>query len=272
MFDPVCFRLGPISIHWYGVMMALGFFAGLATWFWLGRGTRRDFNFCADLLFWIMLSGIVGARVAYVIAEWGNFRKDWTAVIRVDQGGLIFYGGFIAAVAAVIVFARVRHQRLFALSDFVVTALPLAHAFGRVGCWMNGCCFGQRHDGPLAITYPSDSAPWLHQVYASEITRFTERSLPVHPVQLYEAAFNLALFALLLLMYRRRPRDGAVTGWYFVLYPAGRFALETLRGDERTLCLGVSVAQALSLGLIPAGLGFLAFAGRKQPDRSAPPA
>ena len=237
--------------------MALAFLAGLANWVWLGRREKRSLNVCADLLFWIMVGGIAGARVAYVLSDLRAFLEHPVSILRVDQGGLIYYGGFLGAVAAVAIYARRHREPLLKLGDFVITSLPLGHALGRIGCYANGCCFGRPHDGPFSVTYPAQSAPWWSQVYAGTITRFAPSTIPVHPVQLYEAAFDLLLYAVLVLVYRRGRADGRVTAAYLLLYSAWRFWAETLRGDERVLWLGLSVAQVLSMALFVAGCGFL---------------
>lgn len=244
--------------------MAAGFLAALATWGWLGRRERRDMAFCTDLLLWIMVAGIVGARLAYVLSDAEEYLKNPLSILRVDQGGLIFYGGFLAAVAVVVVVARRRKEPVLRLGDLVVTALPIGHALGRLGCFVNGCCYGKPFSGPWGVSYPSESAPWWGQVYAQSITRFSPRSLPVHPVQLYESAFNLALYALLIFIYRRRWKDGAVVATYAILYPAWRMWVETLRGDERMQRMGLDVAQWLSLLFMLGGIG-LALYLRKRP-------
>jgi len=255
--NPVCFRIGSFPVHWYGVMMALGFFAGLANWTWLGRKRGWNFNFCSDLLFWIMVSGIAGARVAYVISDLDSFREEPWTVFFVHQGGLIFYGGLIGGVLAVFVFARVRGVNSRALLDLVASSTPLGHAFGRIGCFLNGCCHGKVDSGPLAVTYPAESLAWWQQVHEGLLASTAARSLAVTPVQLYEAALNLLTYLLLVHLYRGTRRHGLVCGVYFVVYACCRFVLEFLRGDARVTWLGLSVAQILSFALVLAGAGLL---------------
>jgi phosphatidylglycerol:prolipoprotein diacylglycerol transferase len=259
---PVLFRIGGFTINWYGVLMALGFGAGLWNWTRLGRREGRDYAFCADFLFWVMAAGLIGARTAYVLANLGEFRDEPWTVFFIHRGGLVFYGGFLAAVPAVAVFAKRRGERPLALMDFAVTSVPLAHALGRVGCFINGCCFGGIHRGLLSVRYPDGSYPLWYHMSLGLVGREERWSLPVHPVQLYEAAFDLALYALLVLVYRRRTRDGRVGALYLLVYPAGRFALEFLRGDERIRWMGLTVAQLVCLGLWAAGAALWA-AGRR---------
>jgi phosphatidylglycerol:prolipoprotein diacylglycerol transferase len=259
---PVMFRIGSFAVHWYGVAMALGFAAGLANWLALGRGRGRDYNFCMDLLFWIMASGLAGARLAFVLSDPRPFLAKPLSVFYIHQGGLIYYGGFAAAVAAVLAFAGSRRQKRLALLDFTVTSVPLAHAFGRVGCFVNGCCFGATYSGALSVSYPRDTAPWWFHLCRGMIGREDRHSLPVHPVQLYEAAFNLALYAALLAFYSRRPRDGRVSALYLLLYPAGRYLLEFLRGDERMRWAGLTAAQGVCVALFACGAALWLLAGR----------
>ncbi len=230
--DPVCFHIGPRPIYWYGLMVAAAFLACMAHLALLGKKEERPAAFVSDLGFWIMIGAILGARTAYVLANWAEFAAAPGLIFRVDQGGLIYYGGLIGAALATIAFARLKREPLWPLWDFIATALPLGHAIGRVGCFLNGCCYG-------ALS----ALPW--SVSAGGGLR--------HPVQLYEALYNLALFALLLRLYPRRPRDGRLAALYLILYPLGRLVLEFFRGDDRLRWLGIPVAQEVSLGLLLAG-------------------
>ena len=260
----ICFNIGRLPIYWYGVMMALGFFCGLASWTVLGRREGRNFNFCADLLFWIMVSGIIGARLVYVVSDFRYFLVKPLMILRVDQGGLIYYGGFIGATLAIFVFAKIRSEKLLPLSDFTITSVPLAHAFGRIGCFLNGCCHGKEYDDLFAVSYPSDSFAWWLQTHMGKINRFEPRSLPVHPVQLYEAAFNVVLYLFLIWAYRRRRQDGGIIALYLLTYSFARFWFEFLRGDERMKWMGLSVAQLISAFLFLVGVGLLVTSRRSQ--------
>ena len=199
-----------------------------------------------------MIGGIVGARVAYVLANLKYFRAVPAEIIRVDQGGLVFYGGFIGAGVVLLAFTHIYRRPFWATVDLVVTALPLGHAFGRIGCFLNGCCGGR-----LA---PSGS--------------LASFGLERYPVQLFESAFNLVLYAFLFWFYlnpsRRRP--GRVICLYLMIYPVGRFLLEFLRGDERIRVgfLGsLDVAQIVSLVLVATGVTLYGILRRHDyPDRA----
>lgn len=243
--DPVCFYIGARPVYWYGVMVAAGFLACLAHLTVLGMREKRGSSYGSDVAFWIMLFGIIGARVAYVAANAHYYLQQPMAVFRVDQGGLIYYGGFIGAFAAGIVYARIKKISIPALADFVVSALPLGHFFGRIGCFINGCCYGAATDLPWSVC---------------------QHGAGRHPVQIYEASLNLAIYFALLCAYRRKKRDGQVLAVYLVAYPLGRFMLEFLRGDERLGWHGLAYAQVISLALLVTGLvlAYIVFGPRQQ--------
>lgn len=234
--SPICFHIGSRPVYWYGVMLALAFLAAIGHWQVLTRRTgKHDMAFASDLAFWLMVGGIVGARVAYVVANIDYFRAAPLEIIRVDQGGLIYYGGLIGASIVFVGFARVHRTGILDLADFAITALPLGHALGRIGCFLNGCCQGRLAEG----------AGWA------------ALGLDRYPVQLYEAAFNGFVYGLLFRQYLRRDanRPGLILAAYLLVYPAGRFVLEFMRGDERLRFGALSAAQYLSLILMATGLG-----------------
>lgn len=241
--DPVCFYIGNRPVFWYGIMAALGFLACVVHLVIRGIREKRPASFGSDVAFWMMLSGIIGSRLAYVGANMGYYLQNPWAIIRLDQGGLIYYGGFVGAFIAGVVFARVNKLSILNLADYVVSALPLGHAFGRIGCFLNGCCYGS-----VSIL------PW--SVWQQDARR--------HPVQLYEAILNLAIYVLLFLIYRRRRQDGEVLAVYCITYSLGRFLLEFLRGDERLGWHGLTFAQGISLVIFSAGLILAAVLFRKR--------
>ncbi|NLG35153.1 MAG: prolipoprotein diacylglyceryl transferase [Lentisphaerae bacterium] len=255
---PVLFEIFGKEIYSYGVMSALGFLAAILTWLWMGRREFRPEGFAADLGFWLMASGIIGSRAAYVIANWPYYRDAPLEIIRIDQGGLIFYGGLILASAALIVFARRHRLPLWHAADFAIPGLAIGHALGRIGCFLNGCCYG-RPVGDHAcgavcgITYPPVSEPG--RLFAG---------IPLYPVQLIESACLLVIWGILLAVYPRRRKDGAVFALYLLLYPPCRFLLEYLRGDERMGALQLDVAQIVSIALFLAGLLLFALLPRQR--------
>ena len=244
MIDPIAFTVLGRPIYWYGILVALGFMAAVLHWNALARREKLPEGLGSDLGLIVILGGVLGARLAYVLANFSHYRAHPLEILRIDQGGLIFYGGFVLATLFVIIFARVRQLPLLRLGDFTVSALPLGHAFGRTGCFINGCCYG----APTTV-------PWA--TYSADAMR--------HPVQLYEVGFNLLLYFFLHLMLRRHTRPGLVAAAYMIGYGCWRFAIEFLRGDERLRVPGLDVAQLVSLGLIAIGLGMALLLRRRAP-------
>lgn len=264
---PILFQFGSFTLRSFGLMMAIGF--GLAWWAAarLGRGTHRNADYLSSLTVAIMLSGILGARLAYVAEHWSaEFAGHPAAILRIDQGGLMFYGGLAGAALAAGVFVRRHRERLLDVSDLLLAVLPLGHALGRVGCFLNGCCHGRPTGSALGVRFPAQSPAWWVQFDDALIGRNAPCSLPVWPTQLLEAAANLLLFAALYRLYRRHPRRGVVSACYLIGYAAIRFAVEGLRGDARMPVGQVSIGQAISLALFLAGLALLVWARRTQHD------
>ena len=257
---PDLLDLGFIHLHTYGALMAVGF---LLSWHLIERlSGRKDLS---NLLVLLMVAGVVGSRLAYVIEHWqAEFAAAPLRIIRVDQGGLMFYGGFILASLVFALWCRRRHERPLALLDLFSTVIPLAHACGRLGCFCYGCCYGLRSDSPLAVAFPARSPAWHEQLHAGLIAASAPRALPVLPTQLFEAAALLVLFTALYFAYRRFSArlPGAVAGAYLVGYGVIRFALEYVRGDPRWAWAALSISQLISLGIITAGAAVWGWAWR----------
>lgn len=264
----VLFSIGPVTLHTYGLFMAIGFLAGWQVAVRLCRRTDQNPDSLTSLLTWLMVSAIVGARTAYVLEHWkAEFADAPLSVLRFDQGGLMFYGGLIAAALVLVAYARVMRQHVFQITDLVLTVVPLGHAFGRIGCFMHGCCFGKITHSCIGVAFPKGSPAWWEQAYASPplIPQTALESLPVIPTQLIESAANLALFVVLFRLYpRRRHELGFITGCYLLGYAALRFLIEYLRGDPRFAVGPFSIGQTISLGIFAGGLLCLVYSQKKR--------
>ncbi len=247
--DPVAFHLGPLSIRWYGIFFALGFLAGYQMLQWRAKKGRIGGEEAANLTFVGIVAGVIGARLLYVITNWtaplnaqgGTFRDNWLEIIRIDHGGLVFYGGFILASLAVVGWCRWKKLPLGEAADLFAPALPLAHAFGRIGCLFNGCCYGRVTDGCIGWHYPHGTIPG---------------DAGVIPTQLFEAIANIGIMALLLLAEKRLPRRGQLMALYLLLYACVRFGDEFLRGDypkDQYLWGVFTPAQGVCFLLLPLG-------------------
>ncbi len=219
-------------------MIAAGFLAALFNWSCLAKREGKPREYAGDLGFWLLLSGIIGARVAYILANWDYYAQTPLEIILINKGGLVYYGGFLAAAGAAVIFNRIRREPFWPFTDFAITSLPLGHAFGRFGCFLNGCCYGRESEFFSSLS---------HQAYQK------------HPVQLYEAFGELAVFIILLNVYKRKSGTGLVFSLYLVLYPILRFVCEFFRGDPRLRAGSLTLAQIASLSLLLAGAALLSW-------------
>lgn len=228
---PILFSFGPLRIYSYGVLVAMGVLSAILL---LRSSARRLIlhpDVIVDLAIATVVSGFVGARIFYVIQFWDQFRKTPMDVFKIWEGGIVVYGGLIGGLIGFTVFIRLRKLSFLPLLDVFVPALAFAQGFGRLGCFMNGCCFGKPTTLSWGILFP-----------------FLESQ--VHPTQLYEAAFCFALALFLLLLSRKTIPAGSVSAAYFILYPMGRFTIEFFRGDNARIFMDLTLAQWISIGSI----------------------
>jgi phosphatidylglycerol---prolipoprotein diacylglyceryl transferase len=245
---PDLIDLGILHLRTYGACMAIGF---LVCWWLIERlGHRKDLS---NFILSLMVSGVVGSRIAYVVEHWqSEFAAHPERIVRVDQGGLMFYGGLILAIVVFFSWCIIRRERPLALANLLCTVIPLGHAFGRIGCFFYGCCYGRDSDAWCAVTFPMGSPSWFEH---------NRRMVSVLPTQLFEAAALLALFAVLFVVYRRARRFTA--GVYLVGYAAIRFGMEYLRGDPRAAVGPFSISQTISIAMAALGFAFLVCDARR---------
>lgn len=263
------FAVGGFQLHAYGLMLAIGFVACYFLARRLARLTGRDPGEVDTLVMVAAVCGILGARLVYVLQFWHepqgqtglSFAEAPMQVFQLWKGGLVYYGGFVAAALGLFVYGLMRRGRepVRALLDYCVVFVPLGQAFGRVGCFFHGCCFGGRTGSALGVCFPQGSPAWQRQVGEGMLSPYAAHALPVWPTQLFEAAGCAALFVALWWLFRlRRDRLGLCCGVYALAYGALRFVGECLRDDPRgEPFLGLTFSQNVSVALILLGLGFL---------------
>lgn len=245
---PIAFHLGPFTVHWYGVMVALAFLAGL--WTASRRSLREGIpsEKILDLGPWLIVGAILGARTLYVVSYWKEQfagRPIWE-IFMVQHGGLVYYGGLVGASLGCIVYARVKKLPLWRLADIIAPSIALGYVFGRIGCLMNGCCYGRACSLPWAIQFPPG-----HETHPAGAP-----ATPVHPTQVYDALLNLGLYAGLAWLHRRKKYDGQVFATYLVGYAVLRSFVEVFRGDYPQYYLGgwATPAHLVSIAILVGGL------------------
>ncbi|MDD4098179.1 MAG: prolipoprotein diacylglyceryl transferase [Lentisphaeria bacterium] len=260
MIDPVAFKLGPLAVRWYGICIAAGLVAGFNLQLW--RAKKYDFtqDQVSDITFLAMGAGLVGARLLYVLRFWQQeFAGRFWDIFKIHQGGLVFYGGFLGAVLALVLLAHRRRWPVWRLADLIAPALALGHAFGRIGCLINGCCFGFPYHGPGAIRYPAWTDGFLNSVVAVQAEKGLLQpaadlawSAPTFPLEGVAALGNLAICLILLWLEKRQWFRKRLFLAYIVMYTVGRFLLEFGRGDYLVKIAGLTPAQITCLWLLPA--------------------
>jgi phosphatidylglycerol:prolipoprotein diacylglycerol transferase len=260
-----------IALHSYGLLIA----AGLAVGIWLAsrEGARRGFDRgrVLDLAFWLVVAGLIGSRLTYGLVNarsfvracldgTGPWWRDCTNLFAIWEGGLVVYGGVAAAAIVALLFARREGWSFGDVGDLFAPALAVGHAFGRLGCFAAGCCFGKETTARFGVAFPRSSVAFDVLERAGAIPIGASETPPLHPTQLYEAAGELALFGLLCaLRPRLRRRPGALLLCYLGLYALLRFVIEIFRGDVlRGFPIELETPRlALWLGLPPAEPIFL---------------
>lgn len=232
-------------IQTFGLCVATGIFLA---WMVVERLYKRPE--LSNLVFVLIISGLIGARITHVVQYWheDGFDRNFAAAFQIWNGGLVFYGGLIAGAIAFAVWCFLKRPNILHLANVLCVGIPLGHAFGRIGCFFHGCCWGKVSDSALAVTFPSRSPVWG----AHRASDFASRSLPVLPTQLFEAAALLILFAVLFFVYKKFKNYTA--GLYMIGYSVIRFFMEFLRDDPRPELYGLSSAQNVSICLFVLGI------------------
>ena len=264
---------GPIAlpVHSYGVMIATGFVVAIALAQREARRRGQDTERIGDLAFWVIVAALAGSRLYFIAVNLGDYLGERAFVfvggIRIPrmlvvwEGGLVFYGGFIAAALTTWWYLRRHRMSFLPYADTLIPSVAVGHFFGRLGCFAAGCCWGSVSHAhlPWLAKFPPRSL--AYQAFAQRpnaadllaADRLT--TLPVHPTQLYESFGELGLFALLVLVVRPRKRfDGQVLATWLMAYAVLRSVVELFRGDvERGVVAGLGVGQWTSILIFAAG-------------------
>ncbi len=244
---PVMFHWGPVTLRWYGFLIASAVIIGLNLSQWLAAKRQIDPDLLNDLALWLVVAAIPCARLYYVAFEWPNYAQHWGRIFAIWQGGIAIHGALIGGTIATLLFVR-RHQLSFwNLLDVLVPSVILGQAIGRWGNFFNSEAFGSPTDLPWKLYIPPANRP--SSLAGSDY---------FHPTFLYESLWNLAIFGVLVtlffygLRHPQRIKTGAIACCYLIGYSLGRVWIEGLRTDS--LMIGpLKVAQVVSLGLIALG-------------------
>lgn len=239
---PVLIEVGGIQIPSYGLMLAVSFLAAL--WYVKRKAPRFDISplVVETLAFYVMVGVVIGGRLLYVAFHWAQYQNDLLGIIRIWEGGMMFFGGFLGGFLLGALYLRKQKISIPKISDLVAPSLGLGLFFTRIGCFLNGCCFGEPSQLPWAVRFPPDCVAGTSPVGTQAL----------HPAQLYESIFGLALFFFLNNRLGKSLRNGVVFAQFLIFYGMFRFGIDLIRYYENSANYWIN--QVIALGLIIAGI------------------
>jgi phosphatidylglycerol:prolipoprotein diacylglycerol transferase len=244
---PTVLRIGNLHIYSYGVMLFISFVCGIAIVEHRAKKFGVDSKKVTDLALWVLLAVVLGSRLFYVAFHWDEFKNDLIGIIAFWRGGLaglMFYGGFLGGIIAGFLFVYLNKLPVRKLMDAVAPAIMLGEGFTRIGCFLNGCCFGAPTSGPFGVIFPPNSpagATFLGQ--------------PIQPTQLYSSAAGFILFFFALSLEKRKLKPGVLAAVMLIIYSLFRFAIDFVRYYENSANLWGN--QIVALGMTAVGIALL---------------
>lgn len=254
----------PLTLHTYGVLLALAFLAGLWVANRQAKRTGLDAARITDMAVYVLIGGLLGAKLLLLLVEWPFYSRNPRELFSLVQSGGVFYGGLLGALPVAWWYARRHGLPPWSTADVLAPGVALGQAIGRLGCFAAGCCYGRPTDVPWAVTFTD--------IYTTRAVG-TPLDVPLHPTQLYEATATLLIFGFLLWLSKRKPFHGQIALAYVFLYAVARFVIEFYRGDAaRGTVLGgwVSTSQFISILMVVAVLLIYPYVNRKQRVAPAP--
>ncbi len=255
---PILLQLGALPIRSYGLLIAVAFMVGI--WIARRRATKNGYDpdIIIDLSVIVILVSIIGARLAYVFVRWEYYQHDIPGIFQIWEGGLAQYGGMVAGALVGLWFFRRRGVDMWAGADLVAPSLAMGVTIGRIGCFLNGCCYGKVCEHPWGVVFSESSIAGM---------RFP--GVALHPTQLYEALLGLVVFFVLLAVDRRKPFEGFLLWLFVILLSVYRFFIEPLRYHEsvsmafRSGNVALSNNQVFGVALVLLSVGFMVYLSRR---------
>ncbi len=258
---PKLISIGSFYIPTYGVLVALAFLAGLSVTLRLSKRIGLPSEKVTNLVVYCAIAGIGGAKLFMFLFDLPEYLHDPGQIFTFQtlQAAGVFHGGFVAALIVAVLYMRKQRLPVWQTMDAFAPGVAIGQAIGRLGCFAAGCCWGRECDLPWGVRFRSD--------FAAPVPL----DRPLHPVQLYESAADLAIFGILFWYFKRTPRRGNVIALYLILYSTARFIIEFYRVHEQSLVGPFSLTQWIALGLLLLGVVFL-LRPRQQNPLGAPDA
>lgn len=228
------FRIGPLVIHGYGLMIAVGFLLCVVMGMYRARRQEKSPEAILDIALIGIVAGFLGAKLLYVIVEFPAFLENPKGVLSTE--GFVVYGGIIAGVISAIIYCRCKELVFLQYFDLAAPSIALAQGFGRIGCFLAGCCYGRETESALGVVFPEGS--------------LAPSGVKLLPTQLFSSAGDFLIVIVLILFAKRSKREGDVGALYMLLYGIGRFFIEFLRFDDRGTVGALSTSQFISVFIV----------------------
>ena len=251
---PVLIKIGPLTIHTYGFLIAIGFVIALLLAVRQAKKTGFPHESIVDIGFYVLIAGIIGSRIFFVMTNWPYYKNHPVDIVKIWEGGLVFYGGMLFALPAAIWYAKRKGLHLWSTADIWAPSIAIGHAIGRLGCFCAGCCYGT----------PAKDIPWA--VTFTDPESLAILGVPLHPSKLYESAGEFINFFMLILFRRHQSFKGQIFWMYILNYSIIRFVVERFRGDEVRgfIFPGFSISQGISVLMLITAVVFLVWLKRKK--------
>ena len=237
---PELFKIGPITIYSYGVMMALGIIMAMLLALYRGKRRGFDLDVITDISFYGILGGIIGAKLLYFITEAQSIIKRPGAILDMLSGGFVVYGAILGGIAGGYIYCRVKKINFLEHFDLLVPSLALAQGIGRIGCLLAGCCYGAETNSFIGIVFSRSS--------------YAPNGIKIYPTQIISSLGDFLITIILLVFAKTQRKNGQVAGLYMVLYSIGRFFIEFLRDDPRGKIGMLSTSQFICIFILIGGI------------------
>ncbi len=234
---PDLFSIGPLTVHTYGLFVAAGVIIGIFTAVRLGKSNGMPAEQIMDMGFILVLSGIIGSRLVYVIIDFSHYLANPLDIFKLWQGGLVFSGGLVAVIIVLIWYARRKNLSLWVIGDVWAPAAAIGQAIGRVGCFMAGCCYGKPTDISWAVVFTNPKS-------------IAMLNIPLHPTQIYSSLSGLIIFIILVVLGLKKKFNGQVFLWFLILHSISRLIIERFRGDDRGMIFAYNLTTTQLLTLL----------------------
>lgn len=237
---PELLKIGKITIQGYGTMIALGIAAAIFLAIYRGRKREMNTDVIFDIAIYGIIGGVIGGKLLYIITELPYIVKNPGILKDMLTAGFVLYGAILGGALGAYIFLRSKAMSFIKYFDLAAPSIALAQGFGRIGCFLAGCCYGKPYDGPFSVVFTNSN--------------YAPLGVHIHPTQIYSSIGDFVICIILLIFASRPKRDGQVGGLYMILYSVGRFFIEYLRDDPRGNVGIFSTSQFICFFILTGGI------------------